>query len=58
MEADVDRALVKLLDKGKRFDCQDVADLVAPRTPAIPALSSLMAPDLAVYDRLLARVNR
>ena len=58
MEADVDKALSNLLDQGKRFDCQDVRDLVAPRTPAIPALSSLAAPDLAVYDRLLARVNR
>ena len=53
MEADVDKALSNLLDQGKRFDCQDVRDLVAPRTPAIPALSSLAAPDLAVYDRLL-----
>ena len=58
MEADVDKALSKLLDQGKRFDCQDVRDLVAPRIPSIPALSSLAAPDLAVYDRLLARMNR
>ena len=58
MEADVDKALSNLLDQGKRFDCQDVRDLVAPRIPSIPALSSLAAPDLAVYDRLLLRVNR
>ena len=58
MEADVDKALSKLLDQGNRFDCQDVADLVSPRPPSIPELASLNAPDLAVYDRLLLRVNR
>ena len=58
MEADVDKALSKLLDQGKRFDCQDVRDLVAPRSPSIPELASLATPDLAVYDRLLLRVNR
>ena len=58
MQADVDKALGRLLEKGRRFDCQDVADLVAPRPLSIPELTSLTAPDLAVYDRLLARVNR
>ena len=53
MEADVERALGQLLDKGKRFDCQDVRDLVAPRPASIPEMASLGIPDLAVYDRLL-----
>ncbi len=58
MEADVARALAGLLDKGERFDCQDVRDLVAPRSPSIPELASLATPDLAIYDRLLTGARR
>ena len=52
------RALAGLLDKGERFDCQDVRDLVSPRSPSIPELASLATPDLAVYDRLLTGARR
>ena len=58
MEADVERALCRLLEQGKRFDCQDVREIVAPRTPSIPDLASLGSPDLAVYDRLLQGSRR
>ena len=48
MEADVDRTLRQLLDQGSRFDYPAVRDLVARRTPSIPELPSLKAPDLAI----------
>ena len=58
MEADVERALCRLLEEGRRFDCQDVRELVAPRPPSIPELASLRAPDLGVSDRLLTGTRR
>ncbi len=57
MEADVERALQGLLARGRRFDHQDVADLVGTAAPSIPALAALATPDLSVYDRLLERIS-
>lgn len=58
MESDVERALCRLLAEDRRFDCQDVRELVAPRPPSIPELARLRAPDLGVYDRLLTGTRR
>ncbi|MDD5083036.1 MAG: IS21 family transposase [Dehalococcoidales bacterium] len=54
MESDVERALSLLLEDGRPFGFLDVRDLAAPVTPQIPFLISLTAPDLKVYDALLA----
>jgi len=54
MESEVDRALSLLLKSGEVFDYLKVRDLAAPLTPQVPKLISLGAPDLRVYDALLA----
>jgi hypothetical protein len=54
MESDVERALSLLMEAGHPFGFLDVRDLAAPVTPQIPCLISLAAPDLKVYDALLA----
>ena len=56
MESDVDRALALLMEDGRPFGFLDVRDLTAPVTPTVPILISLGAPDLKVYDALLAGV--
>ncbi len=57
MEADVERSLIDLLSTGRRFSHRDVASLVRPSSPSIPALTALATPDLAVYDRVIARIS-
>ena len=54
MEANVERALKRLLESGVRFDYAVVKQLAAPATPEIPALELSGEVDLGVYDRLLA----
>ena len=54
MESEVDRALFLLLEAGSPFDYSMVRELAAPATPQVPQLDSLSAPDLKVYDALLA----
>ena len=54
MEADVERALKRLLESRVRFDYAVVKQLAAPATPEIPALELSGEVDLGVYDRLLA----
>jgi hypothetical protein len=53
MEADVERALAALLERGERFDYVAVKALAAPDKPAVPEVH-IPPPDLSEYDRLLA----
>jgi hypothetical protein len=53
MEADVERALENLLERGERFDYAGVKALAAPDKPEVPQVH-IPAPDLSEYDRLLA----
>ena len=53
MEADVERALRRLLQCRVRFDYVTVRQLAAPACPEIPALELPAEVDLGVYDRLL-----
>jgi hypothetical protein len=57
MEADVDRALALLMENGHPFGFLDVRDLAAPVRPQMPFMVSLVAPDLKIYDALLAGVR-
>ena len=54
MEADVERALRRLLASRVRFDYAVVKRLSAPATPEIPDVELCGEVDLGVYDRLLA----
>ncbi len=54
MESEVDKALKQLLAAGTPFDYAAVKSLAAPDRPEIPELAALHAPDLRVYDALLA----
>jgi hypothetical protein len=58
MESVVEQALRALLDAGGRFDYTTVRELAAPITPALPELATPVAPDLRVYDALLAEAVR
>lgn len=53
MQADVERALETLLAQGDRPDFAAVKALAAPEKAEVPEIH-IPAPDLAVYDRLLA----
>jgi hypothetical protein len=53
MQSDVEVALEALLARGERPDFITVKALAAPEKPSIPVVH-IPAPDLAVYDRLLA----
>jgi len=53
MQSDVEVALETLLARAERPDFITVKALAAPEKPAIPVVH-IPAPDLAVYDRLLA----
>jgi hypothetical protein len=53
MESLVEAALAKLLDGGDAFDYATVKALCVGETPSVPSVS-IGAPDLAVYDGLLA----
>ena len=54
MEADVERALRRLLTSRVRFDYATVRQLSAPASPEIPVVELSGEVDLGVYDRLLA----
>ena len=54
MEADVERALRRLLASRVRFDYAVVKRLAAPAYPEIPEVELSGEVDLGVYDRLLA----
>ena len=54
MEADVERALRRLLQCRVRFDYATVRQLAAPASPQIPVIELTAEVDLGVYDRLLA----
>jgi len=54
MEAAVERVLVALLEGGQPFDYIAVKQAAAPEASPVPTLSVPSAPDLRVYDRLLA----
>jgi len=54
MEADVERALRRLLQCRVRFDYATVRQLAAPASPEIPVIELPAEVDLGVYDRLLA----
>lgn len=54
MEADVARVLAALLAGGQPFDYLAVKAATAPEPSAVPALSVPSAPNLGVYDALLA----
>jgi hypothetical protein len=54
MEADVARVLATLLAGGRPFDYITVKHAAAPAPSAVPVLSVPSAPDLALYDALLA----
>ncbi len=58
MESVVEQALRELLDAGRWFEYTTVRDLAAPVAPIIPELTTPVAPDLRVYDALLAEVGR
>ena len=58
MEADVERALKRLLQSKVRFDYAVVRQMAAPVSPEIPALELSGEADLGVYDGLLARGAR
>ena len=53
MQADVEHALEAILARGERPDFATVKALAAPEKPLIPEIN-IPAPDLAVYDALLA----
>lgn len=53
MQADVERALEALLERHERPDFLAVKTIAAPDKPIVPNVH-IPAPDLAVYDRLLA----
>jgi len=53
MQSDVERVLETLLVRGERPDFATVKSLAAPEKPVVPELH-IPAPDLSVYDRLLA----
>ena len=53
LESQVDRALSELLAAGEPFDYAGVRQRTSPEPIAVPQVT-LPAPDLAVYDRLLA----
>lgn len=52
MEADVERALAALLERGERFDYAAVKAIAQPERPVVPTVS-IGAPDFAVYDALI-----
>ena len=54
MEATVDSALFLLLEAGQPFDYGEVRDLAEPKPPEAPLLTVRTAPDLKIYDGLLA----
>lgn len=54
MEADVERALKRLLESRVRFDYAVVKQLAAPVSPEIPDVELSGEVDLGVYDLLLA----
>lgn len=54
LEASVERTLAGLLEANEPFDYAVVRDRVAPIRPEVPALPAPRAPDLGVYDALLA----
>ena len=54
MEATVDSALSLLLEAGQPFDYGEVRDLAEPKPPEAPLLTVRTAPDLRIYDGLLA----
>ena len=56
VEAQVERALARLLEAAEPFDYAAVRDLAAPPRPQVPELAALTAPDLRVYDALLQGV--
>jgi hypothetical protein len=58
MEVTVEQALRALLDEGRRFDYPAIRDRAAPQQPRIPELAKVEAPDLTVYDALLAEGSR
>ncbi len=61
IEADVDRALRRLLASSVRFDYAVVRELAAPASPEIPEILEIELSgelDLGVYDRLLAGAAR
>jgi hypothetical protein len=53
MEATVEAALVELLARDQPFDYAAVRGLANPERPVVPEIA-MSAPDLGVYDRLLA----
>ncbi len=53
MQADVERVLEALLIRGERPDFATVKALAVPETTTVPVVH-IPAPDLSVYDRLLA----
>ena len=54
MEADVERVLMALLEGDQPFDYIAVKQAAAPEPSPVPTLSVPSAPDLGVYDGLLA----
>jgi DNA-binding XRE family transcriptional regulator len=52
LEADVERALATLLERGEPFDYAAVKALASPEQPRVPAVA-IPAVDLGAYDRLL-----
>jgi hypothetical protein len=53
MQSDVEKVLETLLARGERPDFITVKSLVAPEKPTVPVVH-IPAPDLSVYDRLIA----
>jgi len=53
MQSSVEAALELLLARGERPDFLAVKAVAAPQNPTIPVVH-IPAPDLAIYDRLLA----
>ena len=54
LEATVASALSLLLEAGEPFDYAEVRDLAEPKPPEAPLLTVGTAPDLKIYDGLLA----
>lgn len=54
LQSAVERVLAALLEGGQPFDYVAVKQAAAPEQSPVPALSVPSAPDLGVYDRLLA----
>jgi len=52
LEANVERALATLLERGEPFDYAAVKTLASPEQPKVPAVA-IPAVDLGAYDRLL-----